>query len=303
MKKVLMFLWCGLLFVGCFDDETIHAEYVEYGRVYDTTSTDPVVRYLSQYYCKYGKLLILDPDTADYMFNFQSKNDVHMVQPKQETESLLKRLQFIEEMFLNGYRDDVKYNLFPNAIIVADSIQNLNTGQYVNIYTTTYYIAFLVNDGSLDMSEEEKETLSRSWNKTFLDYCTKKIGWMVPEEFYLYPTDEEFGKKENWWYPFPGAKEEDVADMNLVWEKGYPTAKWDWNFGDNWTMEWGYAMSSSKAGYWEKFFEFLFTTPQETIDKAIADHEKLKKAHDILDQALKDDFGIDYRTMTYKSKK
>ena len=68
-------------------------------------------------------------------------------------------------------------------------------------------------------------------------------------------------------------------------------------------MEWGYAMSASKAVYLEKFFEFLFTTPQETIDKAIADHEKLKKAHDILDQALKDDFGIDYRTMTYKSKK
>ena len=52
----------------------------------------------------------------------------------------------------------------------------------------------------------------------------------------------------------------------------------------------------------EKFFEFLFTTPQETIDKAIADHAKLKKPHDVLDQALKDDFGIDYRTMMYKAK-
>lgn len=53
---------------------------------------------------------------------------------------------------------------------------------------------------------------------------------------------------------------------------------------------------------WEKFFEFLFTTPQETINKAVADHEKLRKAHDVLDQALKDDFGIDYRTMVYKAK-
>ena len=49
-------------------------------------------------------------------------------------------------------------------------------------------------------------------------------------------------------------------------------------------------------------FEFLFTTPQETINKAVADHEKLRKAHDVLDQALKDDFGIDYRTMVYKAK-
>ena len=30
-------------------------------------------------------------------------------------------------------------------------------------------------------------------------------------------------------------------------------------------------------GYLEKFFEFLFTTPQETINKAVADHEKLRK--------------------------
>ena len=53
----------------------------------------------------------------------------------------------------------------------------------------------------------------------------------------------------------------------------------------------------------EQFFDFLFTTPQETIDQAIADHEKLRKAHDVLDQALKEDFGIDYRTMIYKAKK
>ena len=72
MKKILMFLLCGLLFIGCFDDETIHADYVAYGRVYDTTSTDPVVKYISQYYYKYNKIIILDPLPGDYMFNFQS---------------------------------------------------------------------------------------------------------------------------------------------------------------------------------------------------------------------------------------
>ncbi len=302
MKKILIFLWCVLLFVGCFDDETIHANYVEYGRNYDTTSTDPVLKYISQYYYKYGKLLIIDPDTADYMFNFQSKHDVHIVEPKQEEEHLLKGFQFLEDLFLNGYNDDVKKNLFPYAIILADTIENTYTHTYVNMYTTTYYIAFLVNDEMLSKSEEEKVEISRNWNKTFLNYCTNKIGWTVPEEFYLYPTDEEFNKKENWWYPFPEGTQDAPADINLVWEKGYPTGKWDWNFDENWNKVWGYSLSSSKAGYLEKFFEFLFTTPQETIDKAIADHEKLRKAHDILNQALKDDFGIDYRKMIYKAK-
>ena len=61
-------------------------------------------------------------------------------------------------------------------------------------------------------------------------------------------------------------------------------------------------MSSSREGYLEKFFEFLFTAPQETIIKAFVDHEKLRNAHDVLDQALKDDFGNDYRTMIYEAK-
>lgn len=302
MKKILMFLLCGLLFIGCFDDETIHADYVAYGRVYDTTSTDPVVKYISQYYYKYNKIIILDPLPGDYMFNFQSKHDVNMVQPPQDQESLLKRLQFLEEMFLNGYSDEVKNDMFPNIIILADSIKNLNTDKEVDIYTTTYYIAFLVNDGMLNKSEKEKEILSRNWNKTFLNYCTKKIDWKVPEEFYLYPTDDEFNKKENWWLPIPDATKKDTADINLVWERGYPTGNWTYYFAPYPVEEWGYASSSSKSGYLEKFFEFLFTTPQETIDKAIADHAKLKKPHDVLDQALKDDFGIDYRTMMYKAK-
>lgn len=71
MKKIIMFVLSGLLFIGCYENETIHADYMEYGRIYDTTSTDPVLKYISQYYYKFGKLLIVDPDTADYIFNFQ----------------------------------------------------------------------------------------------------------------------------------------------------------------------------------------------------------------------------------------
>ena len=60
MKKIIMFVLSGLLFIGCYENETIHADYMEYGRIYDTTSTDPVLKYISQYYYKFGKLLIVD---------------------------------------------------------------------------------------------------------------------------------------------------------------------------------------------------------------------------------------------------
>ena len=39
MKKIIMFVLSGLLFIGCYENETIHADYMEYGRIYDTTST------------------------------------------------------------------------------------------------------------------------------------------------------------------------------------------------------------------------------------------------------------------------
>lgn len=298
MKKILISLLCGLLLTACFDDENIHADYVEYGRVYDTTSSDPVLKYISQYYYKYGnKVLITDPDTADYMFNFQMKNRVRMVEPRQDQEHLVKALTFLKELFLDGYSDRVKKEVFPYAIIMADSIYDERNNEYVNMYTASSYVAFLVNDETLSKNEEEKVALSREWNQTFLNYCMDKIGWTAPEEFYLY-SDEEYGKKENWF--ITGVEE---GDLDAVWERGYPIGKWDYYYDDNWNKEYGYAVSSSRSGYLEKFFEFLFTTPQETINKAIQDHEKLRNAHDVLDQALKDDFGIDYRTMIYKAKK
>lgn len=303
MKKILIPLLCGLLLAACFDDENIHADYVEYGRAYDTTSSDPVLKYISQYYYKYGKILITDPDTADYMFNFQMKNKVRMVEPRQDQEHLVEALTFLRELFLDGYNDQVKKEVFPYAIIMADSIYDWGNGKYVNMYTASSYVAFLVNDEMLSKNEEEKVALSMEWNYSFLNYCMNKIGWTVPEEFYLY-SDDEYGKKENWWLAFPGATKDTPGDINLVWEKGYPKGIWTYQY-ISWAsseIEWGYSLASSREGYLKNFFEFLFTTPQETIDQAIADHEKLRKAHDVLEQALKEDFGIDYRTMIYKAK-
>ena len=295
-----------MLLAACFEDETIHADYVDYGRGYDTTSADPVWKYVSQYYYSYGKEIILDPDTSDYMFNFQSKNDVYVIPPRQDKEHLSEALQFVKEMFLDGYGDRVKKELFPYAIILGDSIVDTSVEPYkqVDVYTASSYVAFLVNDGILGKSEAEKEELSKEWNVTFLNYCMNKVGWTVPEEFYLY-SDEEYGLKENWWIMIEGATEDsEPAPMDVVWERGYPQGTWTWQFADDWFApnEYGYSVASSRASYLEQFIDFLLSTPQATIDEAIAAHEKLRKAHDVLDKALKEDFGIDYRTMGYSAK-
>lgn len=307
MKKFVCFLGIGLLLAGCFEENAIHADYVDYGRGYDTTLTNPVWKYVSQYYYKYGKEIILNPDTSDYMFNFQAKNDVHIVPPRQDEGHLAEALQFVRDLFLDGYSDDVKEKMFPYAIILGDSITNTSRQPYVeeNVYTASSYVAFLVNDGMLGKTEEEKAELSKQWNVTFLNYCMNKVGWTAPESFYLYPTDEEYGLRENWWVPVEGATEDsEPAPMDIIWEKGYPQGIWTWQYAEEWTdpNEYGYSVSSSRSGYLESFIDFLFSTPQEVIDGAIAKHEKLRHAHDVLDNALKEDFGIDYRLVGYTMK-
>lgn len=308
MKRIWMLLWFGLLFVSCFEDQDIQAEYIEYGRHYDVNSPDPVVRYISQYYEKYGKIIITDPDTADYMFNFSMKYNVQIQEPRQEQEHLMKGLKFLEELFLIGYNDEVKNKHFPYAFILADSIYDIKNDKKVDIYTTSRYIAFLVNDEMLNKSEEEKVQLSRSWNSIFLNYCIAKEGWTAPEEFYPY-TDEELKEQETRWFPVEGGTEQapNPPLSDIYWAKGFPTANWTYNYPPD-SYDWdkrvfGYEASSSRSGYLEKFIEFLLTTPQETIDAAIAKHEMLRKAHDVLDNSLKESFGIDYRTMIYKPKK
>lgn len=297
MKKIWMFLFCSLLLVSCFEDQDISADYVEYGRHYDVNSPDPVVRYISQYYEKYGKIIITDPDTADYMFNFQNKHDVFIQKPRSEEDHLVQGLKLLEELFLNSYNDEVKKNIFPYALILADSIKNTANvvHKYEDIYLTANYIAFLVNDEILSKTEEEKVTLSRKWNNDFLEYCIAKIGWTAPEDFYLYRTDGEY--KDNWL--ITGVEK---GDMDAVYEKGYPIGEWTYTWKDGKRVE-GYAVSSKRSYYLDDFIKFLLSTPQETIDALIAKHARLKQSHDLLDNSLKENFGIDYRTMVYKAKK
>ena len=307
--KIIYCFWIflsGALLLGCYNEDDLHVGEQHYKRVYDTTSSDPVWKYVSQYYYKYGKLLITDPDSSDYVFNFDSKYALWLQKPNQDKAHLQKSLQFIKEVFLDGYSDECKRELFPFKVILADSIVYIGSTepgkewQPRDIYVTDNHISFSVSEHTLNLSEEEKEELSSEWNGKFLnDYLKGKTGWSVPEEFYLYATDSEFSSNfKHEIYPYT---EEDY------WALGYAKAKDFETYGQGSDGEWGFIpvgfqVASSRASYLEQFIEFLFTTPQTTMQRALQ-FEKFKKAHDILDQSLKADLEIDYRNIGYKVSK
>ena len=294
MKKLLIpfYLWMICFLMGCFDDEKIYADIESPKRIYDTLSTNPVFKYVSRYYYKYNKFLITDLDTADYLFNFQYKNKVYLVQPNQDQANLLKTLTFMEKMFLNGYSDEMKKEFFPNAILLADTIKNLATNSsnpsdvYPDMYVTKYHISFLVREDIMNKNEQEKQKISRAWNYKFLtEFCTQYKNFIVPEEFYMYSTDKEFADNSR----YPGnLTEEQLYELGYVY--GSYNEWWDWT-----------DVAYSKAGYLEKYLNFLLTKSPDEIVEIIAKYPKVKKPHDVLDGALKE-LGIDYRIIGYRIK-
>ena len=297
-KYILLFaLLAGVLLPGCWNEDAIHVDEGSYKRAYDTTSVDPVFKFASQYYYKYGKLLITDPDSSDYLFNFQTKHQLLLRAPEQSRMHLSEALDFFRKMFLNGYSDEMIKNYFPYKILLADTVCYTGSGKdYRNIFLTEYHVSFLVNEEMLKKSEEEKSTLSREWNYKFLaEYMAKYKGWKVDEDFYLYPTDGLFYKN------FKYLTDEEWTEENF-WELGYASGKIYESYAQKPEGGWGfikvgYQFAASKAGYLESFIRFLYSNPEETIARACK-HAKFKKAYDVLVAAL-EEMGIDYRKIGY----
>lgn len=300
-KYILLFaLFISILLPGCYNEDAIHAEEDTYKRVYDTTSTDPVFKFVSQYYYKYGKLFIMDPDSSDYLFNFQTKHLLSLTAPEQSQEHLSEALDFLKKMFLNGYDEKIIKDYFPYKILLADTIRYTgNSNDYRNIYLTEFHISFLVNEEMLNKSEADKIALSREWNYKFLaEYMAKYKGWNVNDDFYLYSTDDEYLKN------FKYETSEEWTEENF-WKLGYASGKIYEKYGQKPDGSWGmvkvgYQFAASKAGYLEDYIDFLYSSSEETLARALK-HEKFKKAYDVLVAALKE-VGIDYKNIGYSGK-
>lgn len=157
---------------GCYKEEPIVAELESYWRDYDVNSADPAFKMVSQYFEKYDKVLLYDAEVRDYVYNFQSKNDVEIENPAPD--KVYEKLLLLDELFLKGYSDSLKKNLFPFNVIIADSITysgGLNPASR-EMHSATNFLAFRITDKMLSYDAVQKKTLSNQMNSMFvLDYC------------------------------------------------------------------------------------------------------------------------------------
>ena len=156
--QFILIILLGLSLYNCDKEDDIIVDEVPYKRVhmYDTNSSNKVIKFISQYYYTYDHFLITDPDSSDYLYNFSSKNELlEITPPEQDEEHLWKGIEFLKELLLDFYSTDFIKNHFPYSIILVDEIADPVFGLPANCYTGRYFCCVTIQDMD-NMSPEEK---------------------------------------------------------------------------------------------------------------------------------------------------
>ena len=286
--QFIILILASIFLCNCYKEHEITAEIVPYKReqMYDTNSSDPVLKFVSQYYYRYGHFFITDPDSSDYLFNFGTlkNDDIQLTLPEQKQEHLLQGIQMVETLLLDSYNTEFIKKCFPYSIILVDNIvtMDLFTGEDLTIYyyQGLYYCYFIIQDIQ-NMNIEEKKDVAANLNEYLWTYIgTYENVLSLPAEFYqlgegLYGTLYEDELTEDAMYGNGFAGNALLGEFSAFFLQ-YPTKEQD-------------------IGKWIKF---LIQTPDEEIERIINKYEAMKIKYDLLNKALKE-MGIDYKKLRY----
>ena len=187
--KYLIFSLFGLLlFSGCEKEKFLDTELETFARKYDVNSTDPVFKYVSEYFFKHDNQLILDPVVGDYVYNFDRVYKIKIVPVDQDQENLLATIDLVEELFLDKFSDVTKKKFFPKSLIIADSIYT-KWNPYEELwekpdmfYSGRHFLSIVMNDDVMAYSDEEKEKYSQELFNMVVGDGHEKLG--IDEGFY-----------------------------------------------------------------------------------------------------------------------
>ena len=278
---ILAFMLGSFLLTSCFDEDPIHAELEHGKRTYDMTSSDPVIKYISEYYFKYDKEIIFDPDTADYVFNFQEKNDLRLVQlDKSRWE---EGLEWLKVNFLNYYTPETIKKSFPQSLIVADTVHYLNWSSFVakDLYVSRNMIAFAFDKGKKNLTGTAKKNLVMSYHTNFINFCITYERIVIGNQFY------EIGSKKYGQYEY---------GKQYTQEEAYVAGFVKVSVGKSFWTDEEYTYFPSQADDFSNFLNFLLTGEEDEITRVINTHSAMKIKYDALVSALESG-GINYKML------
>ena len=283
-------------FWQCSEEDDITAEIVPYRRSYDVNSPDTVMRFVSQYYYKYNHVFITDPDSSDYLYNFESKNPVRMVQAEQTTEHLLYGISYMKELFLDFYPDEFIKNHFPFSLIIADSIGLTEYPQGPkDHYVTRNFVALNVGEMTKNYTFEQKKFLSLTMHLEFIVNVLYTYGNGLELTEFFSPGEKLYSTATGDWDNEKKWKLEELFAAGFLYDdKGdyYPYTGFVSKSQDlkDWlSFLWGY-----KEDKWSKI--------PDNVEELIDTYPVMKQKYDVLTKAIKDCIGVDYKDLIYKEK-
>lgn len=286
--QFIILILASIFLCNCYKEDDITAEIVPYKReqMYDTNSSDPVLKFVSQYYYRYGHLFITDPDSSDYLFNFGTlkNDDIELTLPEQEQEHLLQGIQMVKTLLLDSYNTEFIKKCFPYSIILVDNIVTMDifTGGDLTLYyyQGLYYCYFTIQDIQ-NMNIEEKKDVAANLNEYIWTYIgTYEDVLSLPAEFY------KFGEG------LYGTPYEDMLTDDALYGKGFTDNAY---LGELSMLLLVYPTKGQDIGKWIKF---LIRTPDEEIERLVNKYEAMRVKYDYLTKALKE-MGIDYKKLRY----
>lgn len=312
--NIALTFWALLTIWSCSNDEDkIVAELVPYKRMsmYDVNSTDPNIKYISQYFANYDRVLITDVDSSDYWFNYiNSYKTILKIMPPAK-ENISKGIQMLDELLIKWYNQDFIRKHFPYSLILSDAINTYRGDNpvFTNIYVGSYFIATKVQDIT-QMTDEEKAKLANDLNSSLWIYINDynpflkiaPIFYSFGQQYYsksIYnfnPEATEWFDNANW------ATNGDRTFYNKLYSSGFIKPL---------TLEYTKDAQGKINGIRRVIFPsqkqdqlswilYLLNTPDSEVQAFVNSNPSLKTKYDCLVKAFTD-AGIDYKQIGYKS--
>lgn len=281
---IIISLFCTV-FYNCYEEDNIVAEKRSNKRehMYDTNSSDKIIKFVSQYYYNYDRFFITDADSSDYLYNFMEKNDAMKVTPPvQDAEHLWKGIEMVKTLLLDSYSKQFIHDHFPYSIILTDHIYHPTFEEDVDYLAGRYFCMINVQDINT-MSVEEKIYATAKLHETIWLYIGLYDEFIkLPAEFYKYGE----GLYGEFAINIPLETEEDFYKV------GFPLLPLYWG------AAYRFPTKEEDIGYW---ISFLVRTPEEKIQEIVKKYDAIRIRYNHLTIAL-EKAGIDYKKLKYSEK-
>ena len=276
------------ILLGCHDENNPKVE-LQAGKY--TLTDDPndyVQHYIYDFYQKYGVVILTNPDSSDYVYNFNNQNPISLKAPEQEKEVLKTGLQFIEEQFLNIYDDNFKKKYFPFTIQLANRIELWILGDYdlVNAYSSSGFIAIAnINDDLATLDETTLNNYRGDINQSlWTEYLLKREAWFVPGAFY------EVSKE---YYGDYSLFESYTVEEGIIEARECGFITFDPYMSEIEDPEDCLLFIPSQEMDVQQYFQFLFSSTKEELDELMEEYPLVEQKYLLLQDAIQKQLDID----------